>query len=145
MALLDWLRKRMAGDRTARLEISKDEESLSGLNLKDALDAHMAWNERLKNELDNHPSDISVAEIAQDNLCTLGKWIYGPGKSLYAKLPEYEELRKTHARFHLCAGEIVSEHHANHSDKARQMLNGEFLNLSERLELDLVRLFTAAR
>lgn len=146
MALLDWLHKRLAGDEKAELTLSKEEESLSGLNLKEVLDAHMAWRKRLKDALDGLGSETyEVASVAQDNLCVLGKWLYGPGKAHYAHLPEYEVLRRTHADFHLCAGEVLIEHQGGNVDAAANLLKGKFHGISNKIQLDLVRLFTSAR
>lgn len=147
MGLLDWLQKRLAGDDKAELILSKEEESLSGLSLKEVLDAHMAWRHKLKEVLDGHfaSETYDVATVAEDNLCTLGKWLYGPGKQLYGHLPEYAVLRKVHADFHLCAGEVLIEHRNNNTEAAEKILHHKFRELSDRVQLELIRLFSAAQ
>lgn len=145
MGMLNWLKARLSGDQTSELILEKGEEELHGLNLKEALDAHEAWNGRLKSVLDGTSTEsIQVSEIAQDCNCHLGKWIYGPGKKSHSSYEEYEILRKTHAEFHLCAGEILMEHQAGNDGVADKLLKTKFRNLSNRIQLDLVRLFTKA-
>lgn len=145
MGMLNWLQARLSGDQTSELILGKGEEELHGLNLKKALDAHEAWNARLKSILVGTSTEsIQVSEIAQDCNCHLGKWIYGSGKKSHSSYEEYAILRKTHAEFHLCAGEILMEHQAGNHDVAENLLKSKFRNLSNRIQLDLVRLFTKA-
>lgn len=144
MALMEWLQKHLAGDEKAVL--SKEEDSLSGLSLFESIGTHKAWRQRLQATLDGTSSEnIDVGTVAQDNLCILGKWLYGPGRSLYAHLPEYEVLRKAHAEFHICAGEILLEHQNGNSGSAMVIMKGPFSNFSNQIQLDLVKLFTAAK
>ena len=144
MGLLDWLHKKASGDHSAELTIDKNEQNFSGLNLKQVIDAHMAWRTRLVGILDGSNDERpEISEVAMDNLCILGKWLYGTAKPLYSKLPEYEELRQTHAKFHLCAGEILMEFKRGDQDKAEDILRGEFRTLSDQIQLDLVRLYSA--
>jgi hypothetical protein len=106
----------------------------------------MAWKVRLQGTLLGTSNEqLEVAVVAQDNVCALGKWLYTEGKQHYSHLPEYEELRKTHADFHLCAGEVLIEFHNNQIESATQLLRGKFRNLSDVIQLDLVRLFAAAK
>lgn len=146
MSLKDWLVKKLSGDDSAELVLSPEEEQLSGLNLQEVLDAHMAWKVKLNSTLDGTASErYEVVTVSKDNLCILGKWLYGPGKQKFSKLPEYEALRKIHAQFHLCAGEVLVKHESGDKAGATQILNGEFRDASSQIQLDLVRLFTAAQ
>lgn len=147
MALMDWLKKRLAGDETAEFKISEEDNSaLAGLNLSQVIEAHMAWKVRLQGTLLGTSNEqLEVAAVAQDNVCALGKWLYTEGQHHYGRLPEYEELRKTHADFHLCAGQVLIEFHDNKIESATQLLRGKFRNLSDMIQLDLVRLFAAAK
>lgn len=146
MSLKDWLLRKLAGDTSAKLELSAEEETLSGLNLKDVIDAHLAWKVKLNTTLDGTSTEkYEVQTVSQDNLCILGKWLYGPGKQLYSKLPEYDALKKIHAEFHVCAGGILSDHNNGDVSNAANKLGGEFKDLSNQIQLDLVRLFTTAK
>jgi hypothetical protein len=115
------------------------------LDVKDALDAHVTWSIRLEVVLKGTSQEnIEVVDIAADNNCVLGQWIYGVAKEKLGSLPEYEELRRSHARFHLCAGNILLEHRANHLEAAKRLLKTDFRNISDRVQLDLVRLYAEA-
>ena len=146
MSLKDWLLKKLAGDHSAELELSEEEENLSGLNLKNVIDAHFEWRNRLESALDGSSREkYDTTDVEKDNLCTLGKWLYGPGKQLYSKLPEYKELLKIHAEFHICASEILIDHGEGYTEQASKKLDREFNDLSSQIQIDLVRLFTSAK
>jgi len=146
MSLKSWLLKRLAGDNSAKLELEPEEEQLSGLNLQEVLGAHMAWKRKLTSTLDGTSTEkYEVATVSQDTLCVLGKWLYGSGEKLYSHLPEYEALRKIHAEFHLCAGEVLVEFENGHTSAASKILNGKFRDASNQIQLELVRLFTSAK
>jgi hypothetical protein len=146
MALMDWLRRRLAGDEKAELTLSPEEKSLSGLDLQQVLGAHMAWKEKLQTTLDGKSTEkLDPRVVAQDNLCVLGKWLYGPGKPLYSHLPAYETLRRTHADFHLCAGEVLTKYQSNNPNAAAVLLRGKFRSTSNKIQLDLVQLFASAQ
>lgn len=144
MALMEWLQKYLAGDEHAFL--SKEDDLLSGLSLYESIAAHTAWKKRLQSTLDGTSTEnIEVGTAAQDTLCVLGKWLYGSGKSLYSHLPEYEILCKAHAEFHLCAGEVLLEHQNGNAKAAMAIMKGPLINYSNQIQLDLVKLFTAAK
>jgi Chemoreceptor zinc-binding domain len=146
MGLLDWLKKRNSGDTTAELTFDKGEGELAGLNLKQVIDAHMAWRGRLEAVMDGtSKEDLQYAQIAPDNLCILGKWLYGPGKVSFGNIPEYEALRTTHMTFHQTAGKILTDFHRGDKAGANKLLNGEFHILSARIQLELVRLYAAKK
>jgi hypothetical protein len=146
MALLDWFNRALKGDYDTKLEFAPNEEKFSGLNLRQVLDAHTAWKSRLQQVLDgNSTEDMDVATVSQDDQCVLGKWIYGEGKHLYGHLPEYESLRVAHADFHLCSGEVLIAHQSGDFLKASQILHTQFRTTSNKNQLELVRLFHAAK
>ncbi len=146
MGLLDWLRKRNAGDSTAVLTFNKDEEELSGLNLKQVLDAHMAWRVRLEAVLNGTSKEsLEVSQIAPDNLCVLGKWLYGPGKVVLGTTTQYETLRTTHQTFHQLAGKILADYKRGDKAGAERLLNRDFRRMSDRIQLELVRLYAAKK
>lgn len=146
MGLMRWLKERLEGNEKAELEVSSEENSLLGLNLKQVIDAHADWKNRLESTLHGVSMEqLEVSVVAQDSICTLGQWLCGVGKQQFGHLPEYETLCKTHANFHLCAGQVLVEHHNGKIDQATALLKGEFRNLSDLIQLDLVRLFVVAK
>jgi len=80
MGLFDWFREYFTEDENSESEFAPEEVLLSGLNLKQALDAHAAWKERLQKVLDGVSTEaLDVVVTSQDNHCVLGRWIYSKG------------------------------------------------------------------
>ncbi len=146
MGLLDWLKLRNSGDTTAVLTFNKGEEELAGLNLKQVIDAHMAWRVRLEAVLNGTSTErLEVSQIAPDNLCILGKWLYGPGKTSFGTTPQYEKLRTIHATFHTTAAGILADYHRGDKVGAARVLGGDFRKMSDRIQLELVRLYASKK
>ena len=102
------------------------------------IDAHQAWKQKLRNAIQGgSEKNLNADDVCKDNLCALGKWIYGPGKS-YENSEAYEPLRKSHAEFHTCAGDILRKAQAGEKDDANALLVGEFFELSNRTVQQIV-------
>ncbi|MDQ1313955.1 MAG: hypothetical protein QG662_64 [Pseudomonadota bacterium] len=145
MGLLDWLRRKEAGEESPPLTFESHENTLEGLDMKGAIDAHMQWRERLTDHLHGKSQEtLEVGTVSCDDNCTLGKWIYSSGKRKFSHLRELEDLRLTHADFHLCAGEVLLKHENDEKEAAEQLLNTRFKHLSGQVQLALVRLHTKA-
>ena len=137
MALLGWFDKKVAKPKA---------EALSGLNLKQLLDTHHALKKKLQDAMDGtSPERLDVAELSQDNLCAIGKWLYGEGKDLYGHLPAYEDARKVHAELHLCASEVLTQHQIGNEEHAQALLKTKFRTTSSKNQMEFTRLFSAAR
>jgi hypothetical protein len=122
------------------------EGELSGLDLKRVLDVHNAWNTRLKKVIDKTSDEVfDVAIVSQDTNCFLGRWLYGEAKQLYGHLPEYESLLKTHAEFHVCAADVLIEHQKGSDVIAEMLLKNDFRTASNKIRMELVRLFGVAK
>lgn len=144
--VIEWLRNLFTGDKQVELKSSPVDESLAGLNLKEALDAHNAWKHKLESAiLSGSTVDLDANKISQDNLCTLGEWLHGPGKQLYSHLAGYKAALKAHAKFHTCAAEVLIQREAGNKYKAHKILNSKFLSASNKNRLELVRLFSAVK
>lgn len=137
MALLDWFDNKVAEPKP---------EVISGFNLKQLLDTHHALKRKLMDEMDGTSSErLNVSVLSQDNLCAIGKWLYGEGKDLYGHLPEYEAARKVHAELHLCAGEILTQHQIGNEDEAQALLRTKYRTTSSKNQMEFTRLFSAAK
>ncbi|MEQ1598573.1 MAG: CZB domain-containing protein [Methylotenera sp.] len=120
-------------------------EAAPALDLKHALEIHHVLNDKLQKVLEgNKDVNLDVALVSQDHLCTIGKWLYGEGKSLYAHLPEYESMRKVHAELHSCAGEVLAEHQIGNIDYAEVLFKTKFRTVSNKNKMEFTRLFRAA-
>lgn len=127
-----------------------DNESTSGalvdLTLKQALDSHATWKNELQTLIQSEDCEnLDVVIASGDCYCTLGKWVYGKGKAFYGRMPEFEELRLTHANLHHCAGEVLTQHILGNSKEAKSLLKTKFNFALNKNKVDLVRLFTAAK
>jgi len=120
--------------------------------LDKAIQAHSRWKMRLMDILGGHGEKLNCSEVAKDNVCDLGKWIYGRGEK-YAKLPTYRQLKDLHAKFHRCAADVVRKHEAGDAKAASTMMasGGSFDEASKatigllmklKAELDSVTNFT---
>lgn len=152
MGLFDWIKSGASsgnGDSGGKQEAQALNDGLgelAGLNLRQVMDAHTAWKGRLQKVLDGtSDEDLDIATASEDCHCFLGKWIYSEGKKLYGNLSEYESLRTAHAKFHVCAGEVLTQHKLGNHAESANLLNTKFRSASNRNQLELVSLFTAAK
>ena len=148
MGLLDWLfranKNNADGKESAPLAFEKNEEEFHGLNMKSAIDAHLKWKERLENELIRSSGEqLDVRRVAGDTHCELGRWLHGEGKRRFSEVQEYKDLIKSHVEFHLFAGELLATIRAGDTEVAQNRLRSEFRRKSDRVQLDLVRLYAA--
>ena len=96
------------------------------MNFDDAIAAHIKWKVRLTQFIDGTGAEkLQSATVCKDNLCDLGKWIYGEGLA-HKGLPHYQDLVKKHANFHVCAAEVVRKVEGGDKNGARSALGGPF-------------------
>ena len=106
----------------------------------DAIAAHIKWKIRLNKFIDGTSTEKLDAEtICKDNLCVLGKWIYGDGKK-HQDIPCYADLVTKHAHFHRCAGGIVKKVEAHDQAGAMSLLKGEFSSAAKETVTTLMSL-----
>lgn len=142
MSILSWLKDALVGEATGKMEFAHNEQHLHGLDMKAALEAHAAWKTRLEAQIRGDAGEtLSVAAVAADSNCALGKWLHGDAKAQFADYPEYALLRKVHADFHLCAGSILSDAHDGNIAAASDTLKKELRHHSDAVQLALVRLY----
>lgn len=151
MSVLTWLKAVTQGDASAdlihreRLHFAAGEQEFHGLDMKQALDAHVAWCRRLEAKLNGESDEaLSIGNVAPDNLCTLGKWINGEAQRQFGGLPRLEELKRIHTEFHLKAGAILNDVLHGAQDNARAGLKS-LRHESGRVQLALVRLYAESR
>lgn len=146
MGILSWLKGFTAGDVVGTASFAPGEETFHGLNMKDAIDAHIAWKAKLETQISGNAEKLEIGQVASDDRCTLGCWIHGTGKQEFGMLPEFSDLVRDHAQFHLIAGSILMEAHAEKTQEALKQLRGsEFRHASDMVQLTLVRLYAKAK
>ncbi len=113
---------------TARLALADKTGSAKpgASHFDDAIAAHIKWKIRLGQFIDGTGTEkLDSAVVCKDNLCALGKWIYGDGETHKAN-PHYGDLLTKHAHFHQCAGDVVKKVETNDKAGAKSLLAGEF-------------------
>jgi methyl-accepting chemotaxis protein len=93
--------------------------------------AHQDWKGKLANYLKKPDGSLKAADVCLDNKCQLGKWIYSGGVR-WESLSEYSTLKTEHAKFHKCAGEIITKADTGLKINAEELLgnNSEFGKIS---------------
>ncbi|MBI5900096.1 MAG: CZB domain-containing protein [Rhodocyclales bacterium] len=142
MSILSWLKGALTGEANTKLEFVGEEQHFGGLDMKAALEAHAAWKTRLEAQIRGDAGEtLSVATVAADGNCALGKWIHGEAAQRFGDYPEFAQLRKVHADFHLCAGGILSQVHDGDMVAAGEALKRDLRHHSDAVQLALVRLY----
>ena len=114
------------------------------MNFDDAIMAHIKWKSRLANFIDGVSTEPLKSEIVcKDNLCDLGKWIYGEG-AVYSAKPDYEDLVAKHANFHRCAADVIKKVEEKDKEGAKKLLFGPFVVASKETVTAIMELKKAA-
>ena len=101
------------------------------MNFDDAVAAHIKWKVRLNQFIDGSSTEqLKSDTICKDNLCDLGKWIYGDGAK-FNKLAHYKDLVTKHANFHRCAADVVRKVEGGDKPGAKSLLVGPFASASK--------------
>jgi methyl-accepting chemotaxis protein len=95
------------------------------------IEAHNGWKQRLRQAIANDAEarKLQPDEVCKDNLCALGKWIYGAGRKFEGD-PEYGPLRHSHAEFHQCAADVIRLAQRGDKNGAQNLLINRFFDLS---------------
>ena len=112
----------------------------SGLDLAEAIQAHITWKARFQNAINGESKEIfSPGEVSVDTGCELGKWIHSPFSKIFHDQPHFENLKNTHAEFHKIAGDIVIKIQSNSKESLDQSID-DFNRISRSLIRDLHQL-----
>lgn len=111
-----------------------------GLDVRSAIAAHIAWKEKLLEQLAGGGGELDPNVICQDNRCALGQWIYGAAAARLGKFQGLTVLRINHQMFHHIAAQVVELHQAGEDDKAREILEKNYAFYSEKVCADLEKL-----
>lgn len=124
--------------------IEPQQEAAAGLNFRKAIEAHQKWKTRLQAVIEMKSDEaLDPKVVCRDDQCDLGKWIHGAGGGQFTGDPQFVELRRKHAYFHVCAGRVLSLAQAGQKDRAMvEMASmGEFSRVSRAVVGDLASLF----
>ncbi|MGB8813918.1 MAG: CZB domain-containing protein [Paracoccaceae bacterium] len=114
--------------------------------IRAAIGAHGTWKLRLKTAITSGRGDITPDIAACDNRCDFGRWLYSPDVDANVRtgLP-YKEVRRLHADFHTCAGEVLRQATTGNAAKASSLLDGDFADKSDKLKTSLSKWMTDLR
>lgn len=148
MSIMSWLKAVTEGGnspdliQSTQVQFAQGEESFHGLDMKQALDAHMAWLHRIEMKLSGLSNEhLDLVKVASDHDCTLGHWLHGEARQRFGNLPEYQELRNVHAGFHLMVGQALNDIENGDSARARENLK-PIRHKSGEVQLALIRLYS---
>ena len=110
------------------------------MDLDGAIAAHSAWKTKLLGYLRNPDKSLVAANIGMDDHCALGQWLRGEGRK-YSSAPEFSELQKEHANFHLAASDLVRRADLGEkvSEEATLGANSACVKLSCRIVLLILK------
>ncbi|MGB0732874.1 MAG: CZB domain-containing protein [Pontibacterium sp.] len=94
-----------------------ESDALLGIKLPNLEAAHNEYSEltnMVKHAItEQTPLTISEDLIGQDDVCILGRWLYGEGSLQFCDHPVFIELRHAHKDFHHHAAKLVAMVNAN--------------------------------
>ncbi len=89
-----------------------------------ALQAHSDWRLKFRLEIAQQGS-MDASAISADDLCPLGKWLQGEGKTKYGTLKAHGKCVSAHAAFHQEAGKIAARINLKRFAEAEAMLDAD--------------------
>jgi len=99
-----------------------------------AIGAHGKWKLNLRVAINTGKSEFQVKNVACDDLCEFGKWIYGPTITDQIKVGKpYEVVKRLHADFHKCASHVLHYAISGNKDQANNLLETEYTQKSDIL------------
>jgi methyl-accepting chemotaxis protein len=115
---------KVVGDIAVILEQQTEKLKINAMDFDGAIKAHRDWKMKLANYIRKPDGSIKAAVVCQDNKCALGQWIYGVG-AIWEKHDEYSLLKKEHAKFHKCAGDIITKADSGQSINEENILGDQ--------------------
>jgi hypothetical protein len=120
------------------------QEEMVGLNFKSAIEAHQNWKKRLTSVVDGSSTEtLQVEIVSRDDQCLLGKWIYSANTESFSSLEQFAQLKKNHAHFHICAGQVLHLAQLKNKEQAiSELKDGNYAQASQQVIRDLVTVYT---
>ena len=102
--------------------------------INNAIGAHGRWKMRLRTAIAQGKGEVTSKIACCDDQCAFGKWIYGPDLAAPVKAAvPYQVIKRLHAEFHQSAGSVLAYVENRDGAKARDIMEGEFIERSEKL------------
>jgi hypothetical protein len=102
--------------------------------INNAIGAHGAWKLRLTTAIATGRFESDAASVACDDKCAFGQWIHGTtiDERTRTGMP-YHVVKRLHAEFHQCAAHVVAHAVSGRPTQARELLNGDYTQRSDKL------------
>ena len=114
---------------------------LAEIDIESAIEAHLAWRQRLLDYVDGKSSeDLRPEMVCLDYRCQLGQWLNGPGGQRLGHYPAFSILVSRHRYFHEQAAAVVGLSREGKPEQARQTLSGSYRYASSQVVLLLKEL-----
>lgn len=99
-----------------------------------ALAAHAQWKMKLTHAINIGHCEQGAANVACDDKCAFGQWLYGPtlDEGIKARKP-YQVTRRLHAEFHETAGKIATLADEGKKGEAFAMMDSTYSVRSDKL------------
>ncbi len=91
------------------------------MNFDESVARHVEWKDRFRSAIASR-EPLDESDIACDNCCSLGVWLYGEGKQLYGNSSQYASLLAYHRQFHAEAGKVAHLINQQHYLEAQRAL-----------------------
>ena len=105
-----------------------------------AIEAHWKWKMRLRSAIDSRKSDANPVEVAKDNICDFGQWLYGPTIPTTARASvDYASVCKLHADFHKCAANVLECVAKGQKAQADALMTGKYAEVSVALTAAMMK------
>jgi len=100
---------------------------------------HSFWKNNILKAIQTGNSEHRPAEVALDNQCAFGKWLYSAGEEVRSN-PHYQEVQRLHAAFHKQAAKTLADAVAGRHEQAMHDLeHGDYADATSALVLGLSR------
>jgi methyl-accepting chemotaxis protein len=110
-----------------------------------AIGAHGMWKNRLRSAIDSGKADANPADVAKDNVCPFGQWLYGPAMPAAIRSGmDYATVRRLHAEFHKCASKVLECVAVADKPKAESIMSGDYARISADLTAAMMKWKSAA-
>lgn len=95
---------------------------MNSQELSKAIGAHGMWKQRLNAAIEQGSSSFSPEQVAPDNQCDFGRWLYSL-PPVVRRSPEFNNVQALHASFHKEAARVLSLAVKGDRQAARQSMD----------------------
>jgi len=110
-----------------------------------AIAAHGMWKKWLRSAIDNGKAEANPVEVARDDGCQFGQWLYGSTIPDAVRAgTDYTSVVKLHADFHQCAAKVLEFVAHGQKAQADALMAGEYARISADLTSAMAKWMAAS-